>query len=1608
MKKRIKQFIVRTYRFWVERFPRLQKLKDSLHTRYLKFVKQKKVRKPVMKKISSDIIFIADVDYHIRNAAMVIRELRKYGVSAAIIEHCADVRSLRDDEKSEYHDIAIYGKEYYRRNDFRNVVDYSKLKALITYNDRGSRSIIVQDLNYHGIPTVCVKEGIYDFFFLNEDPLSDILPYRSSTYLFLSGAVDALFFKDRLSSCYLGGLAKVRTLLDEPVIIPENKKALVNVNFSYGNLACCRNEFLDSVREGCRQANIPFEITQHPEDRSVLKNEFKVTDKTMYDAISDSSIYISRYANGILEALAMGKPVVYHNPHNEAVIAYQDTMGAFSTSTNAKELAQAIEFEVDQLYSGVDIRKRAEAFLQYHANLFDTMSPADRITYGLLNILERHNPALSFAGVPEIHSFSDMPEVEHSSILSELVDKKVALLSEQKKVSVVIYAEKSADNINHTLESLVNQTFRPFEYEVLIAAHDLSDDILHTLEDVRTNNPQVELFMYSSEKSASDVLNDISKKLSGEYTCFLEAGDFLSVVALNGMYNAGINNLSDIVVCMGSRVEGDTDFEVISRRKDLEYFEKGKQELLSALLLDKAGSSVGGFLISTELILNNDVSFSRDITEDRQFLFQSILKSNSVCVVNDKYYNSRSLTRSDFDRNEFDYHIAALYANYAYLIDVYGNERTCFLYESKVEESVCRYIDRYMGYINRTYNKKANEYKESISFIKSFISDSSIKTRKSRYDVFRYKNLGRLEKSIYSQDKTENVKLGQDRKDLLSHDVLFFASVDYHIRNIRIVISQLEKVGFDCAVIENCTVTRQLSKSELHEYDSLTIYNIEDILPYEDAIDFTKLKAFVTYSAYSPYSNKLLNRCYYSEISTFSVIEGVWDFPLLNDGHTRMLPYRNSRYVFLSGAFDSVFYEDRMDRCFVGGLAKVRELLSEGVSFPKKPQVLINANFSYDVLIDRRKLFLDTAIEGCMQANVSFQVTKHPGYPDTLDTYPVTKKSMYEGIADSSVFVSRYANGILEALAMGTPVVYHNPHDEPALAYQDPMGAFRISRTAEELAEAINAELKFIKHGGDVRERARDFLQYHTNIFDEYSPEERIAGGIERVLSGKTTITLPISEESIKHSDTLLKLWDVEKAKINIPKVSIVIPVYNVEEHYLRKCIESAVDQTLRAHEYEILIVNDASTEPHCLDVINEYAAKYSQIIVIDKPVNEGLGMARNSGIDQARGEFMYFLDGDDFIAPETLDEMYIAAKLNGADLVPSSFVRVRSEGADYEVLSRRKDFKHISGNRIETLKNMMQLKISSVAWAVLVDRDLFIKHNIRYPQGYIEDQPVSFKLYSLAKKIHLIDKPFYNYLVRTSSITGYVSEKHIDGFLGSQKERRRFLYEHLGRELASNQFTKFHIPQKGIINYVENTLLRWIGEASESIERKIELVTYLYNKVNEVEYLRYTPLAFYSHNYPRVYALWKIFRKHTGDTLQICLKEYLNMITWKTVDKCYYEVNDGLTTVHFPNSLSRIILGTKFDINQNDMISTHIDLTNVSHDKAIKVYLSREFDGAFEGTSSWCEKDKQDYQMNHTFENCQKGYRLMFESRSSKKASITIKSYSFHHNNELIKSKEL
>ena len=229
--------------------------------------------------------------------------------------------------------------------------------------------------------------------------------------------------------------------------------------------------------------------------------------------------------------------------------------------------------------------------------------------------------------------------------------------------------------------------------------------------------------------------------------------------------------------------------------------------------------------------------------------------------------------------------------------------------------------------------------------------------------------------------------------------------------------------------------------------------------------------------------------------------------------------------------------------------------------------------------------------------------------------------------------------------------------------------------------------------------------------------------------------------------------------KETAPKISIIIPVYNVEK-YVGKCLSSLVDQTFT--DFEIIAVNDGSRDDS-LDILRRFEERYDFVKVIDQK-NGGIANARNNGLAAARGEYVCFVDSDDYVGPTYLEELYNACVDTGSDIsccyyyfhfVENNFL--------FEYPFRcRGIFKPE-----EAMKKLLRdVQIQSLVWNKMYKRSLFTDYDIKFPTMCFEDMAIANKVFANANQIVVLDRPLYYYNQHPSSTLATMNADKINDFI--------------------------------------------------------------------------------------------------------------------------------------------------------------------------------------------------------------------------------------------------
>jgi len=224
-----------------------------------------------------------------------------------------------------------------------------------------------------------------------------------------------------------------------------------------------------------------------------------------------------------------------------------------------------------------------------------------------------------------------------------------------------------------------------------------------------------------------------------------------------------------------------------------------------------------------------------------------------------------------------------------------------------------------------------------------------------------------------------------------------------------------------------------------------------------------------------------------------------------------------------------------------------------------------------------------------------------------------------------------------------------------------------------------------------------------------------------------------------------------------LKKVSVIVPVYN-SENYIEKCILSIVNQTLK--DIEIIIIDDGSTD-NSFEIIKKYQKEYSNIIKIKNIKNSGASNARNIGIEMSEGEYIGFVDSDDYIENTMYEKLYNKAKCENSDIVICAYF------SETELKIKKRQLGNLEqyGKSIKENPYIFEYGVPYI-WNKIFRRELITSTNIKFNTELriFEDLEFVYKIYLHANKISKVDETLYHYIKQnTNSLTAKFSDKFFD-----------------------------------------------------------------------------------------------------------------------------------------------------------------------------------------------------------------------------------------------------
>lgn len=365
------------------------------------------------------------------------------------------------------------------------------------------------------------------------------------------------------------------------------------------------------------------------------------------------------------------------------------------------------------------------------------------------------------------------------------------------------------------------------------------------------------------------------------------------------------------------------------------------------------------------------------------------------------------------------------------------------------------------------------------------------------------------------------------------------------------------------------------------------------------------------------------------------------------------------------------------------------------------------------------------------------------------------------------------------------------------------------------------------------------------------------------------------------------------------PKVSIIIPVCNVEE-YLFQCVESALEQTL--DDIEIICVNDGSTDSS-LSILKEFASKDPRVKIIDKD-NAGYGHSMNIGMDMASGEYIGILESDDYVLPDMFRTLYETAKENDLDFVKSDFYRFYGEGEKLKTEYNRVARTENNYNTIIYPKEDQQcFKFIMNTWCGIYNTEFLRKNIIRHnetPGASYQDNGFWFKTNVFAKRTMYIPEAFYMNRRDNPNSSVYNPEKVycanteyqlIYEFLEEYNIKEDFLEVYNYKKYHTYMFTLKRIAPKFRKEYIQS-----LSKEFREFDEKGELKTRHLSSIewNKIKWIMRDPLEYYyevERKNIKVSVILPVY--NVEKYLQKCLDSLINQTLRDIEIIC---INDGST----------------------------------------------------------------------------------------------------------------
>lgn len=674
-------------------------------------------------------------------------------------------------------------------------------------------------------------------------------------------------------------------------------------------------------------------------------------------------------------------------------------------------------------------------------------------------------------------------------------------------VSLIIPVYNKYEYLDECLKSVEAQSYQ--NLDVIIINDGSTDRSMDKIQEYKARNPSWRV--YSQKNRGIGYTRNLGLTLAlGKYVSFIDSDDFIEPLMYERLVDISISESADVVLSNFRKFK-DSDGSFITNRKDnySRLLQMSKEERFKTIFSSTVYNMVGCSLIKKSLFIDNSLMFPLNVYHEDIFVLPKIyFYANKIAYCKEENYYWR-------ERNDSESHSCTV--KHITSIHYAIREHSLFLKENNIYDVVKRQFTRLcLAYINTLFNKINN------------IDDNELKSYMLDYLFFVFKEATRDKVEFipeYEKAFKESLSYFLNR-NVRSKPIVNIARVKiykgcdinfvfmphkkYHSITMLPIAQKLREKGYNVIFIDMSTAYADEGAIEP------LVQSNEFILKYEEFQGFHfNYDAIIVMNDWdTKCTMPTIIQGNNLGISTIGIVEGIQDFWDKDTGRFRH-PYQNVKHLMMTGEHDRKYFSDTHHvSTKVIGFPRLIPLLQARRMQPKNTSVLINCNFTYGVLDKSKDKWLKDAVQAVDRLKLSYSITQHPQDIYEYKGHKKTNLNMYDAIGESSLLISRFSSAIIEAVAMGVPAIYFNPNIEAVDKFIEPMGAFSIATDVSSLVSAINYE---IENSNTVRQRSRNYLDYHCNLGLLDSSVDIAADYLEKVMLGTTNVMVDVNNSNKKY-----------------------------------------------------------------------------------------------------------------------------------------------------------------------------------------------------------------------------------------------------------------------------------------------------------------------------------------------------------------------------------------------------------------------------------------------------------------------------------------------------------